>query len=312
MNATVSKLLTPNRLVVFTLDVSPDGRILVVGQQGDAHSKLALGLWSLDENRLLTALISAEGVIPASARFSPSGRLLAYCDGEQRVVLRDLQSGDEDRVFRALLFAKWLSFAWNCDRLIAGGTRTQVWDAELGRVIWTLPVDPLPESASIEPSCCAISGDGNRVAASGVERGCIVVYDMTSGQIVKRLEHTLDNARSIAFDPNGRYIAAVASNLGVGLWDVDSGQALLPDLLNMRANFHWCVRFHPDGEHVGFGLWSGFVLLIRVSDGTYKVRQEQPAHRGRVRDLAFSRDGGRMVTGGDDGAILIWDLDKFP
>jgi hypothetical protein len=87
-----------------------------------------------------------------------------------------------------------------------------------------------------------------------------------------------------------------------------AANAVLPNLLNMRADYYWCVWFHPDGKHVAFGLWSGFVLVMRLKDGGYVVRQNTPVHQGRVWDLAFTRDGRRMVTGDDDGVILIWDI----
>ena len=248
--------------------------------------------------------------MPLAARFSPSGRLLAYSDADQNLILYDLEAGTEDREVFPLAFTKWMSFAWNRDRLIAGGIRTQVWDARRAAVIWTLPIDPLPAHAGIAPPRCAISPDGGLVAASGVEQDRIVIYDVASGDIVGRVEHTMNDARDMAFDPSGRYLAAIARNLGVGLWDLKSGDTLLPDLLNMRAKYYWCVRFHPDGKHVGFGLWSGFVEVIGLKDGDYMVNQEEPVHRGRVRDLAFTRDGKQMVTGGDDGVVHIWDIGK--
>jgi hypothetical protein len=66
-------------------------------------------------------------------------------------------------------------------------------------------------------------------------------------------------------DPTGRLLGAVARSGGAGVWDMGTGNALLPDLLNMKADY-----------------W--------------------------VLDLAFTRDGSRMFTGGDDGAVLVWDL----
>ncbi len=307
MKNSFTTFTTPNPQVVLSLDVSPDGNSLAVGQQADDKSELALTLWSLEDRSLIATLMRQESCL--AARFSPGGGLLAFSDRNQNVTLRDLKSGAENRESFPLAFTKWISFAWDRDRVIAGGVRTQVWDAERNAVIWTLPVKPLTENRNITPPCCALSPDGALVAASGVEAGRIIIYEIESGEIVGRLENTMDEARSIAFDPNGRFVAAVATTGGVGLWETASGEALLPELLNMRADYYWCVRFHPDGERVAFGLWSGFVEVIGIKDGQYSVNQDAPVHQGRVYDVAITRDGKRMFTGGDDGAILIWDIE---
>jgi WD40 repeat protein len=293
---------------VTTVDFSPDAKTLVIGQRGDPRSRLALALWSLDDRLELVALIRQEGAASKVARFSPSGKLLAYSDPDRNLVVHHLQAGTGSRDAFPLSFTTWLSFAWNRDRLIAGGTRTQVWDAGEGRVVWTLPVEELPSKRSIKPPACALSPEGDRVAASGVERGRIIVYDIATGNVVGAVEGPMDAARSLAIDPSGRYLAAVAENGGAGLWDLQSGELVLPELLNMRIPYYWCVRFHPDGEHVGFGLWSGLVNLIRIRDGHYALRQDAPVHKGIVQDIAFTRDGKKMCSGGDEGAVLIWEI----
>ncbi len=307
MNEDPENFTTPNPLLVCSVDVSSDGKTLAIGQQGDAESKLALSLWSLEGHQLQTTLVTAEGVTPI-ARFSPGGSLLAYTNAGQRLVLRDLKSGSDNIISFALPFTKWMSFASKRDRLIAGGTRTQVWDADTRTVIWTLPVNPFPSAANISPPACAIDAEGARVAASGVEPREVIVYEIDSGNIITRIPTTMDDARSMAFDPNGQFIAAVSTGGGAGVWDLRNGDPVLPDKLKMDADYYWCARFHPDGNHLALGLWSGFVEMIRLSDGERVIHQDvSPAHNGRVRDLAFSHDGSRLFSGGEDGVVLVWD-----
>jgi WD40 repeat protein len=308
MNARFRRFYLPNPLLIATLDVSPDGQTLVVGQQSDERSKLALGLWSIDDGRLVVPLITQEWASCLAARFSPSGRWLAYSDATENMALCDLMSGGTDREAFSLAFTKWIAFARDKDRLLAGGVRTQVWDADSRAIVWTLPIDPLPARSDIAPPHCALSSHGTIVAAAGVEPGRILLYDIEKNGVVGKLEHTMDDTQSMAFDPSGRFLAAVARSGGSGLWDLQSGEAVLPRLFNMQNDFYCCVQFHPDGEHVGFGLWSGFAKITRLKDGRTVVRGDTPPHTGRVLDIAFSRDGKRMFTGSDDGTLLVWEL----
>jgi WD40 repeat protein len=184
-----------------------------------------------------------------------------------------------------------------------------VWDPHIRAVVWTLPVSPLPAEPAIEPPCCALSPTGDHVAASGVDSGSVVIYDIERGRVSSRIDGTMDSARSIAFSPSGTFLAAVSQTGGAGLWSLATGTALLADRLNQSADYYWCVRFHPDGNHVAFGLLSGFVEIFNVHDARVCLNQEAPVHNGRVWDLAFSPDGKRMASGGDDGMVLIWDLE---
>jgi WD40 repeat protein len=305
----IRRFNTPNPLSIITLDISPDSKLLVVGQPGDANSKLVLSLWSLDEYRSVATLIRADGGISLAARFSPNGSLLAYSDAHQNLILYDLKIGTVRHQAFLLPGTEWITFAWNRNRLLAGGDQTLVWDVDSKEIIWVLPVNNTLESHSASVPCCAISADGKLVAASGVEKGHIIIYDAESGQVVNKLDKTMDIARSIAFDPGGKMLAAISTTGSVGLWSLQNGEPILPDLLNMKTDYYWCVRFHPNGEYVGFGLWSGFVELIRIKDGKYLINQDTPVHTGRVRDLAFTRDGTQMITGGEDGVILIWNIE---
>ena len=61
-----------------------------------------------------------------------------------------------------------------------------------------------------------------------------------------------------------------------------------------------------DGKTVVSGSRAGEIKLW--SRGRSQRRWSSVSHRGAVRSLAFSRDGRRMLSGGHDGNLILWDV----
>src|SRR5207342_3322542 len=70
------------------------------------------------------------------------------------------------------------------------------------------------------------------------------------------------------------------------------------------------LHYSPDGKRLATSNGrSGEVLIRDAASG--KLMQTLRGHKDAVVCLAFSRDGRRLVTGGADTAVKIWDLDEF-
>ena len=72
-----------------------------------------------------------------------------------------------------------------------------------------------------------------------------------------------------------------------------------------------CVVFSPDAKYIVTGSWDNTVI-IHKNDSTAETVQVLKGFRGAVKTMAFSRDGHRLIIGGQDGQLNFYDFnDSF-
>jgi WD40 repeat protein/tRNA A-37 threonylcarbamoyl transferase component Bud32 len=133
---------------------------------------------------------------------------------------------------------------------------------------------------------------------------------------VRRLEGHTTPVPWVTFSPDGKQALSCSWDRFLRLWDVEMGKEL-------RRFEHpeevWGVAFSPDGRTAlaaGGGLWKDGQLTvgdpsIRLWDlATGQEIRRFPGHaRGRTWSVAFSPDGKRALSGGDDGTLRLWDVE---
>src|SRR5262249_41935830 len=116
--------------------------------------------------------------------------------------------------------------------------------------------------------------------------------------------------QSLAFSPNGQWLASAGGDGALRLWDVVHGA---PPLTLRGTDGMWPsnVVFSPDGQllysfcgHSTSGTPDG----IEVWDWrSGKQRGTFPGSEGRLRAMAMSPDGKRLAISDKDGNITLWD-----
>lgn len=308
MNTKFKVLKPKNRTLVHTVDTSLDGTKFVIGQGSDDAGHANLSLWTFEDFALISELERRENEVVLLARYSPNGKSIAYVDSALEPRLYNLEKRKSVRLNLQNRYVRWLAYAKKSDRIVVAGALTQVWDEKKSKVIWTVPGKIASRDPDVIPAVADISPDGTQIAVAGEEDGSILIYNVDDGNLVQSLKGGPDHARWVSFDPLGRYVAAIEwYSHGTYLWDVQSGKMYLSDIFNSEAETYWCLRFHPDGNHLALGMLSGYVVMIKLDDGEFVI--DQKAHKGRVWDLAFTPNGKYMVSGGEDGIVCIWDLE---
>ena len=130
--------------------------------------------------------------------------------------------------------------------------------------------------------------------------------------------HLGDNNLSIAFSPDGKYIATGAKNTMATLWDISNGRRIWQKQLGTVVD---AVAFSPDGKYLAANgyirdrttNYRSFphVALLGVSSGIIVQREGIQNSSGRytsqVRSIEFSPDGRYLAIAVDTRWAWLWE-----
>ncbi|MEN3000995.1 MAG: hypothetical protein ABDI19_04030 [Armatimonadota bacterium] len=110
------------------------------------------------------------------------------------------------------------------------------------------------------------------------------------------------SVNSVAYSPDGQYVASGSGDYTIKLWRVSDGT-----LVRTFPFVAGPVAFSPDGQYLASrgGEWDYTTIkLWRVSDG--QLERTFTGHTSYVSSVAFSPDGQYLASGSDDRTVRVW------
>lgn len=296
---------------------APDGALLATGggqtpSSGTSKSESSATIvWDLAALRPAVTLHWHREPVLAVA-FSPDNQWLATGSGDRTIAIWNVERGlwnmvmgAHDRSLRAHEAAVTsLAFRPDGSLLASAGAdgAVKLWHTRDWRPATTFKAARSGDARILFSPC------GRYLAGVWRSRGPSIVWDVATGKehLELRLWTNEDSEDyGLAFSPDGSKLAVLSTG-EVRIWDLATCQVIA----SFTTLGSLSIAYSPRGNLLATGGWDqqtqAAVSLWDASTGV--LTGQFGGHSQPVETICFSRDGGRLASGGRDGVVNLWDV----
>lgn len=146
-----------------------------------------------------------------------------------------------------------------------------------------------------------ISYDGTLLATAGDDNE-LIVWNIQSGSVYRRLTGLSGWTKSIAFSRDGKYIVSGGKESKVCIWDIERA-SIVYSFTGHSGDVN-AVVFSADNSLVASGGADKTIRIWNVKTGSPVTTLTQ--HSRDVTSIDFCPSSTRMVSGSADGKLIIW------
>jgi len=279
---------------VFALAFSTDSRYLATGG-ADGYAVVARTLTGEEMYRLLNE-DSVRGIA-----FAPDSSWFATVSNDRRIRVWSTTTGEERLRMSQNSFVQVVKVSASGQWLATTGLdkTVRVWNASTGAEMFQIPLKG-------DGTVLGFSKDGKYLVA-GDSTGGINIWDISVMPVPESYLQFTGLTRALKFAPSGDWLAASDDNqvwlLKPGQWSSLEGHPAGVPNFTMTGNVTR-MAFSADSNWLGISTDAGNVILYSFENKFARTIKAS----GSECKLAFSPNGGQLITVSVSGLVETWDV----
>jgi WD40 repeat protein len=282
----------------------------------------ALRLWDLENGQVIREMKGQNGPL-MSVTFSRDGKRALTGSSDRKMRLWDVEAGAELSVFEHPQTVWDVVFSPDGKKALSGCSdgSARLWDLDSGKELLALETHKGGMAwsvAFVEGGKQAVTGGGSALTGNGAADGSLRLWDLATGQELRRFNGHTKDVRRLAISPDGKQLLSGSFDGTMRLWDFPSGKEI--KRFEGPGNFVESVAFTPSGKTAICSYGPRVAEAIYDSDprcslrlwdlATGKELKQFKGHSAPILSLALSANGRVLVSGSADNTMRSWRLPK--
>lgn len=280
---------------------TPSGEHLI---SGGSDGRLVLWDVATGENILKT---TADRTHTSRIRLSPKQDEVAAILGGNSIHIWDTKQGEPRKTIENMAsLATALTYQAGEAELSSGHDDGRVfcWNTQTGKQL------SQTHDHNTRVTTMAVDVDGKRMATGGSTDGYVFILKVPSNDIQLLIPGATEGCtvESLAFVPNTSLLAVTGVDWKssgqegrICLWDLAK-----PAKAGVTQVGGTALAAHPNGKQLAVATLTESICLYSLPD--LRLELELQGHLGLVTALAYTSDGNRLLSSGDDGTVRVWEV----